>query len=192
MLKRSRSYGMTEQLVIENLLPRTKCWFFSQQQGPYQVLSRVGKVNYLVDMHDRRKRRCIFHDLGMFQRRTGYFCEEDEVTEQEVSDVNEDQPQQLSEQQWAELRTFLTEFSDVMKTIPGRTNLVEHDIQTGEAHPVRLPPYRLPHAYRDSVQNEIKEMLEQGIIEPSLSAWSAWSAPIVLVKKKDMEHCVCV
>ena len=130
----------------------------------------------------------------MFQRRTGYFCE---VTEQEdvpvwkeVSDVNEDQPQ--FGKQLAELRTLLTEFLDVMKTIPGRTNLVEHDIQTGEAHPVRLPPYRLPHAYRDSVQNEIKEMLEQGIIEPSSSAWSAWSAPIVLVKMKDMEHCVCV
>ena len=68
--------------------------------------------------------------------------QEDVPVWKEVSDVNEDQPQfgkQLSEQQRAELETLLTEFSDVVKTIPGRTNLVEHDIQTGEAHPVSYP-----------------------------------------------------
>ena len=121
------------------------------------------------------------------------FCEETAVTEQEDVPVwKEDQlhvGKQLSEQQCAELGTLLTEFSDVMQIIPGRTNLVEHDVQTGDAHPVKLPPYRLPHAYRGSVQNEIQEMLEQGIIEPSSSAWSA---PIVLVKKKDGSLRLCV
>ena len=198
---RHREFTPEDQVLV--LLPTATSKLLAQWQGPYQVLRRVGKVNYLVDMHDRRKRRRIFH-VNMLRpwyvpRGTGYFCEEDEVTEQEdvpvwkeVSDVNEDQPQfgkQLSEQQWAELGSLLTEFSDVMKIIPGRTNLVEHDIQTGEAHPVRLPPYRLPHAYRDPVQKEIQEMLKQRIIEPSSSAWSA---PIVLVKKKDGTLRLCV
>ena len=52
----------------------------------------------------------------------------------------------------------------------------------GTARPVKLPPYRLPHAHQETVQREIDEMLESEIIEPSQSEWSA---PIVLVKKKD-------
>ena len=46
---------------------------------------------------------------------------------------------------------------------------------------MRLPPYRLPQAYRVSVQ-ELEDMLEHDIIE---SSSSERTAPIVLVKKKD-------
>ena len=60
--------------------------------------------------------------------------------------------------------------------------MIEHHIGTGLDQPVRLPPYRLPHAYREAVKKELQEMLSSGIIEPSSSEWSA---PIVLVKKKD-------
>ena len=67
--------------------------------------------------------------------------------------------------------------------------MIEHDVNTGTARPVRLPPYRLPHAYRDTVKKEIEEMLQSGIIEPSSSEWSA---PIVLVKKKDGTLRFCV
>ena len=50
----------------------------------------------------------------------------------------------------------------------------EHHIVTGDARLVRLPAYRLPHAYREGVGS--------GIIEPSSGEWSS---PIVMVKKKD-------
>ena len=51
-------------------------------------------------------------------------------------------------------------------------------------HPVKLPGYRLPHAYKEDVQEEIQEMLEQEVMEPSTSEWGA---PIVIVKKKRWE-----
>ena len=51
-----------------------------------------------------------------------------------------------------------------------------------DTRPVRLPPYRLPYAYRDTVKAEINDMLKYGVIEES---HSEWSAPIVIVKKKD-------
>ena len=57
---------------------------------------------------------------------------------------------------------------------------MEHGIDTGTANPIRLPPYRLPHAYRETVQKELKEMMESGTIEKSSSEWAA---PIVLVVK---------
>jgi len=47
----------------------------------------------------------------------------------------------------------------------------------------------LPYTYRQSVKEELDEMLENGIIEPSTSEWSA---PIVLVRKKDKSLMLCV
>ena len=54
---------------------------------------------------------------------------------------------------------------------------------------VRLPPYRLPHTYRDLVEKEIKEMLAAGVIEPSSSEWAS---PIVRVDKKDGTLRLCI
>ena len=76
-----------------------------------------------------------------------------------------------------------------MSSIPGRTTEAEHKVTTTGARPVRLPPYRLPHAYRDLVEKEIKEMLDAGVMEPSSSEWVT---PIVLVDKKDGTLRLCV
>ena len=97
--------------------------------------------------------------------------------------------EQLTEQQRQDVVQLLEEFKGVMCDSPGRTDKVKHDIDTATARPVRLPAYRLPHAYRDTVKKEIAEMLECGIIEPSSSEWSS---PIVLVKKKDGTLRFCV
>lgn len=61
----------------------------------------------------------------------------------------------------------MAEFGDVMQGKPGRTSLVKHSIPTDSAQPVRLPPYRIPYAYRELVEKELKEMPEAGIIESS-------------------------
>ena len=47
--------------------------------------------------------------------------------------------------------------------------MTEHNIETGTANPIRLPPYRLPHAYQETVRKELREMEESGVIEPSVS-----------------------
>ena len=87
------------------------------------------------------------------------------------------------------MTTLMEEFAGVLSDKPGRTALAEHHIETGSARPVRLPAYRIPHAYREQVRQEIEEMLEAGTIEPSSSEWSS---PIVLVKKKDGTLRICV
>ena len=76
-----------------------------------------------------------------------------------------------------------------MSDTPGKTDVIEHDIETGTAYPIRLPPYHLTHVYRDTVKKEIAEMLELDVTEPSTSEWSA---PIVLVKKKDGTIRFCI
>lgn len=96
---------------------------------------------------------------------------------------------QLGSQQREELQGLLHQFSDTIQSNPGRTDCTEHRIDVGENRPIRLPPYRLPHAYKEQVKQELKEMEATGIIEPSLSEWPA---PIVLVKKKDGTLRFCI
>lgn len=63
----------------------------------------------------------------------------------------------------------------------GRTKLVKHRIDTGDHKPIKIPPRRLPFAQREIVEKDIKKMLDNNIIEPSESPWSA---PLLLVEKK--------
>ena len=60
--------------------------------------------------------------------------------------------------------------------------VIVHRIVTGEASPVRLPPYRIPHALRDSVQQELEEILDHGIVDHSSSDWASL---LVTVRKND-------
>lgn len=95
----------------------------------------------------------------------------------------------LTSDQQDELQNLLKEFSHVLQNLPGRTSLTEHSIVTGSAHATRQPPYRLPHAYRNVVLQELREMEEEGIIKRSLNEWEA---PIVLATKKDSTLRFCV
>ena len=80
-------------------------------------------------------------------------------------------------------------YKDVLQDVPGGTTLVQHDIPTGDAVPIRLPPYRLAHHSQEVLREEIRTLLDQVIIRPSKSPWAA---PIVLVKKKDGTQRMCV
>ena len=96
---------------------------------------------------------------------------------------------QLSQTENKELSEMLQRFPDILRSKPGRTTIIEHTINVGAAQPIKLPPYCLPHAYQDTVKEELREMEQQGIIERSSSEWAA---PIVLVKKKDGTLYMCI
>ena len=54
-----REFQTGDQVLV--LLPTETSKLLARWQGPYQVLRRVGKVDYLVDMHDKRKRKQVLH-----------------------------------------------------------------------------------------------------------------------------------
>ena len=62
------------------------------------------------------------------------------------------------------------------------THLIEHGINTGDAEPIRLRPYRTPECYREPLKETLKQMQAEGIIKPS---FSNWAAPAILIPKKD-------
>ena len=95
----------------------------------------------------------------------------------------------LSQQQKRDVCRLLGNFHDVMTDLPGKTSITAHDIKLTSDEPIRSRPYPLPHALRDTVQDEVKTMLEMQVIEPSESPYAS---PIVLVKKKDGTNRFCV
>ena len=71
----------------------------------------------------------------------------------------------------------------------GRTNIIMHYIDTGEARPVRQPLRRYPAAHIEAISEHVDNMLKQGTIEP---ASSPWASNVVLVKKKDGSLRCCI
>ncbi|GFO50193.1 Pol polyprotein [Plakobranchus ocellatus] len=76
-----------------------------------------------------------------------------------------------------------------MTDVPGRTNIYTYDLKLTSTTLIRKKPYPVPQALKETLREEIKAMLDAGIIEPSERPY--WS-PAVVVKKKDgtNRHCV--
>ncbi|XP_061436491.1 LOW QUALITY PROTEIN: uncharacterized protein LOC133361583 [Lethenteron reissneri] len=87
---------------------------------------------------------------------------------------------------------LLREYADVFSehdSDVGRTDLVKHQIDTGAARPIKLPAYRVGAPERAQIKEAVGDMLCDNIIQPSASPWSA---PVVLVTKKDGSTRFCV
>lgn len=91
------------------------------------------------------------------------------------------------------LRWLLNRYSGCFSTgngDVGRTSEVKHSIPIiPGAAPVKQRPRRLGPAKERLIDTQVEEMATQGFIEPSSSAWSS---PVVLVKKKDGSWRFCV
>ncbi len=65
----------------------------------------------------------------------------------------------------------------------GSTDVLKHNIPINpNVPPIYVPSYRTPHAQRAILDQAIKDMLSENIIEPTTSPWNF---PIFLVRKKD-------
>ena len=63
-----------------------------------------------------------------------------------------------------------------------------HDVDVGNAEPVKQHPYRLNPSKQKYLKEEIKYLLENDFIEPSNSSWSS---PCILVPKPDGSYRMC-
>ena len=71
----------------------------------------------------------------------------------------------------------------------GRTDIVQHQIHTGDQPAIKQRVRRYPAAHREEERQLVEDMLAIGIIQESNSAWSS---PTVLVKKKDGTTRFCI
>ena len=90
------------------------------------------------------------------------------------------------------LRSLLESYSDCFSTQEfdlGRTNVVTHTIDTGNSRPVKQPLRRHPPVHLEEIDRQVKDMLEQDVIEKSSSPWAS---NVVVVKKKDGTLRFCI
>ncbi|KAL5961118.1 hypothetical protein TSMEX_011158 [Taenia solium] len=66
----------------------------------------------------------------------------------------------------------------------GRTNIIKHTIQTGEAKPARQPPRRIPPPFLEEVNRLVDKMVKNNAIKPFKSMWAY---PIALMEKSDLK-----
>ncbi|MCH99576.1 peptidase aspartic active site, partial [Trifolium medium] len=86
------------------------------------------------------------------------------------------------------LQQYAEVFQEKLQLPPVRTQ--EHQIKLLADHgPVSVRPYRYPHHQKEEIERQVKELLEAGVIRPSMSAFSS---PVILVKKKDGSWRMCV
>ena len=98
-------------------------------------------------------------------------------------------PKLTPEQRDAILRVLLPEYFSSDAKPFGRTDVVVHGIDTGDARPIHQKLRPTSPQERDIVRIEIDKMLASGAIRPSQSPWAS---PIVLVKKKDGTTRFCI
>ncbi len=95
----------------------------------------------------------------------------------------------LSKSEQQQVKKVLHEFEALFSDKIGHTNIAHHKIDTGDNPPIRQRARRMPYAYREEADNQITDMLNQGIIRPSTSPWAS---PVVLVRKKSGELRFCI
>ncbi|PZC75971.1 hypothetical protein B5X24_HaOG205264 [Helicoverpa armigera] len=71
----------------------------------------------------------------------------------------------------------------------GRTSLITHSIDTGNAAPIRQRYYRMSPEKQRILVEQLDEMLKDDVVEP---AESPWSSPVLLTPKKNGELRFCL
>jgi len=107
-------------------------------------------------------------------------------------DLYERSSELLNAEEQTRLFNFLCEYSDVFSKGDfdiGKSNLVEHKIETGNAKLVKSNPCRFAPTVNAAADKIVEDLLEQNLIRPSKSPWSS---PIVIAQKKDGSYRLCL
>ncbi len=208
--KYMRQYYRGDQVLL--LLPTNGNNLFMSYQGPFKVISVLDNNNYLIRVGNKNKR---YHAniMKTFVMRTPEvngsdviphsniafvdesMIEEDEAELQHISKSRSEYPKDiildsgLTFDQKQEIVHVVSEFHEILNDVPGKTDTISHSIRLTSDVPFRIRQYPLPvHAIQE-VDNEIDQMLKNGIIRPSNSPYAS---PMTVVKKKDGKIRLCI
>ena len=202
-----RSFAPGESVLA--LLPVPGSSLQSRFTGPYIIEKKVNETNYVLRTPNRRRKTRMCH-INMLK--PYYARDQPEESVRSVSLVapvlwnNEDEVVgnipalgeslqnsnvlnnlqtflgHLSDYQRESIIKLINNFPSIFSDVPSRTNVLFHDIDVGDAAPVKQHPYRVNPLKRGIMKTEVEYMLRNGLAEPSQSAWSS---PCLLVPKAD-------
>lgn len=132
--------------------------------------------------------QCLY--LGIdFWRKFGIVPVSLEGLSGELIEEVETDEHDLSINQRSMLEEVKTDFPSFAVEGLGRTSLITHSIDTGDAKPIKQRHYPLSPAVQSLVDAEVDWMLGLGVIKESNSSWSS---PVVLTKKKNGKSRLCL
>ena len=79
----------------------------------------------------------------------------------------------------------LRRYEEIFTEISGKASVIKHKIDLADDRPIRCKPY----VKRGEIREEIKNMMDTGIVRESSSLYAS---PLVVVRKKDVSNRMCV
>ncbi|CAM4654664.1 unnamed protein product [Caretta caretta] len=174
-------------------------------EGPFMVQECLGAVNYLIAFPTSNRKPTVYHinSLKPFIPRALKVCQStvqggDDAEWPEgvyckgksdggVEEMNLSMT--LGHMQQQQVQELCASYAPTFSATPGLTERAYHSIDSGNAHPIKVQPFRVFPQAKTAIEREIQDMLQMGVIRPSDSAWAS---PVVLVPKLDGEICFCV
>ena len=207
---RSRKFDVGDKVLL--LLPTDSNKLLLQWKGPYEVVEVVNRMDYKIDVNGVvstyhanmlkqyvERRNELSHCLLSAEAIES--VDDDDIEEFPLDDCTfptAKKPESfrdvsisntLTSEQRKEVETLMKQYPDVLSSLPGRTDQKQHDIKLLTSEPIRTKGYSIPYKTRRVMETEIQDMLDLGVIEPSISPYSS---PIVLVPKKDGSVRFCI
>ena len=199
---KDRELEIGDQVLL--LLPRGNNKLEIEWQGPYPVVEKVSRTNYKVKNGGKIKTYHI-NLLKKYVVRTEMNTLMGMAVAEEVESTAElalEYPlhgtetykdvlisDHLKSDQTDQIKGMLARNKSILTDKPGLTHLVEAEFSLMDHTPIRCKPYPVPEAKEEIIEKEVTLMLEAGIITRSKSDYSA---PIVLLRKPNGEHRLCI
>src|SRR5215469_201297 len=193
------------------LLPTESNKLLMHWKGPYEVMREKGGNNYIIEINGSTR---TFHAnlLKKYVKRIdmereilnegniaiidNYEDHEEETEEQlemieclkkeEIKDIKIGND--IKQNQKDQIMKICEEYKKIFTELPGETKMIKHTIKLTTDETIRMKPYNIPYAARTELKEEVKKMMEIGIIRISNSVYAS---PIVMMKKKDGNIRVC-
>ena len=159
----------------------------------YTIEEMVSSLNYVVTTPDRRKRKQICHVnmLKLYVDRddtdnttaTKTVCpvtqanaQEESINDQaelhgipkhQNSDILLEMYSKLSHLPPYHLESLIDSYTQLFPDVPCQTGKIYHDVDVGDASPIKQYPYRMSPLKKKYLQKEVQYLLDNNLIEPS-------------------------
>lgn len=87
------------------------------------------------------------------------------LVDEEVESLLQSKLGHLSPDQASQLSALLSSYKGVFTNVPVRTEWAHHDVDVGDATPVKLPPYRISPHHIGLLRQKIESMLAHALYE---------------------------
>jgi hypothetical protein len=212
---KARTFKPGDKVLI--LLPIPGQPLRAKYFGPFDIEKKVNDLNYIVKTPSRRKSKqlCHINMIKPYYDRSDVDrpnVESVAATGTEITNPDKDSHthgydqstlrlknsdilsdlgcklSHLPDNEQNELMSLIQEFSHLFPDVPTKTTQICHDVDVGDAFPIKQHPYRMNPLKQEFCRTELAYMLEHDIIEHSNSPWSS---PCLLVPKPDGSFRFC-